>query len=128
MAPRLGKLPTVLADYEDENEDWTPYYRHPINRPWHLTNYSYPQKRRATWFRSLAFLSLVSQQVARLMQILHDIIMDLYSTESRLNSRQRSGVRSRLKGKLDEIWAGVPDDAKYRSGAISPSPQVFMFQ
>lgn len=129
MTPRLGKLPTVLPDFEDEHEAWRPYYRHPANRPWQLASYFYQPKRRAVWFRALASLSLVSLvQCICSPQILHDIIMDLYSTESRLNSRQRLGVRTRIRSRLDELWTSVPNDAKYTSGAACPAPQVFMFQ
>lgn len=61
-------------------------------------------------------------------QILHDIIIDLYSTESRLLPRERSGFVTRTRSRLEGLWKDVPDEAKFNPMQPSPPPNVFMFQ
>jgi hypothetical protein len=54
--------------------------------------------------------------------------MDLYSSESRLNSRQRAKFVPRTSQRLDELFSSVPEAMKFNSSLPSPPPWVFMFQ
>jgi hypothetical protein len=60
FAPRLGRNPSSVQDFDDDQESWVPYFRDVNNRPWNLATYIYHRKQRAAWFRFLARLCLVS--------------------------------------------------------------------
>ncbi|KAH8897668.1 hypothetical protein GQ53DRAFT_449273 [Thozetella sp. PMI_491] len=116
--PRLGRDPSSMADFDDDDAPWTAYFINPLHCPNALISYVYQPKRRVATFRFHA----------RLCLILHDIIMELYSTESRLSSRQRLAFIPRMRQKLDHLWKSVPDTMKFNPTLPSPPPWVFMFQ
>ena len=61
-------------------------------------------------------------------KILHDIIVELYSVESRLSSKQRMGFVVRTRLRMDELWRSVPEEMKTNATGLAPPPYLFMFQ
>ncbi|ORY30824.1 fungal-specific transcription factor domain-domain-containing protein [Naematelia encephala] len=117
--PRPGRDPLQdVPGFTDDDEPWIPYFTHPLNCPPSLQGYVYPHARRHTTFRLLARLSL----------IVHDIIMRLYSSESRGNTtRIRTTFVSDTNQRLDELWRDVPIDMIPTPQSPSPPPHIFMF-
>lgn len=62
------------------------------------------------------------------VQILHDIIIELYSTESRLGAQKRRAFIAETQQKLKDMWDSVPDHMKFKTEAPSPPPWIFMLQ
>ncbi|GFZ47546.1 hypothetical protein JCM24511_05290 [Saitozyma sp. JCM 24511] len=116
--PRPGGDPSTIPDFDDDNEHWIPYFMHPLNCPLVLQGYVYPQSSRVVTFRLLA----------RLCMIVHDIIMGLYSSESRDNVPK---IRARFVGetrkRLDALWDDVPSLMKAGPPQPSPPPHIFGF-
>lgn len=54
--------------------------------------------------------------------------MELYSTESRLKGRQRSGFIAKTRQRLENVWMTVPDTMKFNPSQPSPPPWIFMLQ
>lgn len=119
-----------MPDFDNDEEPWTAYFVNPANCPWSLTGYVYQPSRRMAAFRFLARLCLVSERLEIEIdkQVLHDVIMELYSTEGRLSSRQRIGFVTRTQLRLDELWKEVPSEMKFKPAQASPPPWIFMFQ
>ncbi len=59
VAPRQGRDPFSMVDFDDDDEPWTAYFVDPLNCPPSLVNYVYQPKRRVAAFRFLARLCLV---------------------------------------------------------------------
>ncbi|KAK8138797.1 fungal-specific transcription factor domain-containing protein [Apiospora sp. TS-2023a] len=60
FAPRRGRDPSSMADFDDDEGPWRAYYVNPLNCPPALVHYVYQPKRRVAAFRFLASLCLVS--------------------------------------------------------------------
>ncbi|KAK7989384.1 hypothetical protein PG989_009699 [Apiospora arundinis] len=118
FAPRRGRDPSSMADFDDDEGPWTAYYVNPLNCPPQLASYVYQPKRRVGAFRFLATLCL----------ILHDIIVELYSSEGVLNPRQRTGFIERTRKRLDSLWKSVPETMKFNATQQPPPPWIFMLQ
>ncbi|KAK8049385.1 hypothetical protein PG994_011115 [Apiospora phragmitis] len=118
FAPRRGRDPSSMADFDDDQGPWTAYYVNPLNCPPALVNYVYQPKQRVAAFRFLASLCL----------ILHDIIVELYSSEGALNPRQRMGFIARTRQRLENMWKSVPDTMKFNPTQLPPPPWIFMLQ
>ncbi|KAH8655897.1 fungal-specific transcription factor domain-containing protein [Xylariales sp. PMI_506] len=118
ISPRLGRDPSSMADFDDNDGRWTAYFANPLNCPPTLLSYVYQPKRRVATFRFLASLCF----------ILHDIIMELYSTESRLSPRQRLAFIPKMQQRLGHLWKEVPSNMKFNYSQPSPPPWIFMFQ
>ncbi|KAK8056456.1 fungal specific transcription factor [Apiospora rasikravindrae] len=118
FAPRRGRDPSSMADFADDDGPWRAYYVDPMNCPPALVNYVYHPKRRVAAFRYLASLCL----------ILHDIIVELYSSESTLSPRQRMGFIARARRRLDNMWKSVPGTMKFNPTQPPPPPWIFMLQ
>ncbi|RSH80831.1 hypothetical protein EHS25_007000 [Saitozyma podzolica] len=116
--PRPGGDPSTIPDFDDDNEHWIPYFMHPLNCPLVLQGYVYPQSSRVVTFRLLA----------RLCMIVHDIIMGLYSSESRDNVPQiRARFVDETRKRLDALWYDVPSLMKAGPTQPSPPPHIFGF-
>ncbi|QKX60436.1 uncharacterized protein TRUGW13939_07581 [Talaromyces rugulosus] len=116
--PRIGREPSSMVDFDDVDSPWTPYFVNPFNCPPALMTYVYQPNRRVAAFRFHASLCL----------ILHDIIMELYSTESRLSSRRRMEFIGKTRQRLNDFWKSVPDGMKFTVDKPSPPPWIFMLQ
>ncbi|KAK7951624.1 uncharacterized protein PG986_007352 [Apiospora aurea] len=123
-----------MAAFDDDEGPWTAYYVDPLNCPAALVNYVYHPKRRVAAFRFLASLCLLltaghSRLTMRVdIQILHDIIVELYSSESALNPRQRMGFIAQARQRLGNMWKSVPDTMKFNPTQPPPPPWIFMLQ
>ncbi|OAA57993.1 Transcription factor [Niveomyces insectorum RCEF 264] len=116
--PRVGRDPSTMVDFDDDEAPWTAYFVDPLNCPPTLVNYVYQPKRRVAAFRYLGQLCL----------ILHDVIMELYSTESRLNARQRTHFIGKTCRRIEDVWTTVPDTMKFNPARPSPPPWIFILQ
>ncbi|KAK8124555.1 fungal-specific transcription factor domain-containing protein [Apiospora kogelbergensis] len=116
--PRRGRDPISIIDFDDDEGPWTAYYVNPLNCPPQLAKYVYQPKRRAAAFRFLA----------RLCLILHDIIVELYSSEGTLNPHQKLGFIARTRQRLDNLWESMPETMKFNANQQPPPPWIFMLQ
>lgn len=60
LAPRRGRDPSSMADFDDDDGPWMPYFTEPLNRPPALIHYVYQPKKRVAAFRYHASICLVS--------------------------------------------------------------------
>jgi hypothetical protein len=58
--PRLGRDPSTMLDFDDDEEAWFPFHVNPLNCPPALIGYVYQPKRRVAAFRYIARVCLVS--------------------------------------------------------------------
>ena len=117
--PRFGRDPSTLTDFDDDDQPWTPYYVNPVNRPAELANYVWQPKACIETFRHYCNLHL----------IIHDMIVALYSAESRLSPSQRIAFFARTRNRLEVWWSDFPADMKFEDpeGACPP-PWIYLVQ
>ena len=131
LPPRLGADPSTIPVFTNDEEPWIPYFVNPLNCPPSLQGYVYPHSSRSTAFRLIARLCIVSdylRAIVHFRQIVHDIIMGLYSTDRRGNvSHIREAFVTKTRRRLDGLWNDIPAHMKTGLDQPSPPPHIFMF-
>ncbi|ORX35287.1 fungal-specific transcription factor domain-domain-containing protein [Kockovaella imperatae] len=117
LPPRPGGDPSVIPDFTNDDEPWTPFFVHPLNCPASLQGYVYPQASRSTVFRLLSRLAVIA----------HDIMMSLYGTKSRDNvPHVRMAFVNKTQKRLNELWSDIPAHLDPWPEGPSPPPHVFL--
>ncbi|GFZ47574.1 hypothetical protein JCM24511_05318 [Saitozyma sp. JCM 24511] len=114
--PRKGHDPSMLVDFADDDEAWCPFYAHVSNRPAPLRAYTYAPKRQMDTFRHLAHLSV----------ILHDLITQIYSSDSELDEAQRQEFCTSSQHRLQNLGESMAGSHQFSPGRPSPPPWIFM--
>ena len=62
-------------------------------------------------------------------QVIHDIIMGLYSDVGRADDLgTRTAFVAKNKGRLDMLWRDMPDEMKFDANRPSAPPHIFTLQ